>query len=140
MVESIHCKNARFETVTVTVQTVRIGAKQMTISVFRQLPTLPERHFNAAEKWGYVRYDIDGFGAWFVVVHDQKLFRYGVDTSSDAACVRRVLLGVRQQLDEAKANDDMTRASTLAEGLRELQCRLDRLTLLETSPQLFISV
>ena len=50
----IETKSASLETMTVTIQALHVSGKQMTLSVFRQLPELIER-VTDYKLWGYVR-------------------------------------------------------------------------------------
>lgn len=62
-------------TVTVNIQVMKIGSKQMTITVFRQLPieTIFDRDGElVSDPWGWVNYDE---GKWFVFSDDGILYR-----------------------------------------------------------------
>jgi hypothetical protein len=99
--EPITSKNARFETVTVGIQTVRVGAKQMTIAVFRQLPILPERYFDASQKWGFVRYNVDNAELWFVLAYEGKLYRFP-HQPAELSAIRKAQSKVRDRLEILK--------------------------------------
>ncbi len=77
----IEAKSASLDTMAVTIQALHVSGKQMTLSVFRQLPTISifddeGDPIHDAKPWGFVRYDIKGQGdEWAVISKDGKLYR-----------------------------------------------------------------
>jgi hypothetical protein len=70
----VEAKNARLDTLAVTIQALHVSGKQMTLAVFRQLPRAIEDE--DSELWGIVRYAIKDEGAvWLVFSHDGTLYR-----------------------------------------------------------------
>jgi len=62
----------------VTIKTLHVSGKQMTLAVFRQLPKSCER--KGSELWGVVRYAIKDEGdVWLVFSHDGTLFRRALE-------------------------------------------------------------
>lgn len=156
-------------TVTVDIQVIRIGAKQMTLAVFRQLPykSIIDECGNLLElPWGWVNYDRDRDQSTpFVFSHHATLYRSDVNISAH----RQLVINPEMQME-----DDPKGAFT-AYGRREkkqvptgryvmqtkdrfsgyqiylvfqnedgarghLQNRLASIAILETAPQLFIAV
>lgn len=76
-----HVTDIRISTATVDIQVMRIGTKQMTLAVFRQLPfsEIFCRDGNLlAPPWGWVNYDRD-YGKPFVFSHEGILYRARVN-------------------------------------------------------------
>lgn len=76
----IETKTASLDTLAVTIRALHVNGKQMTLAVFRQLPTIDA--FNAdgslapVQPWGLVRYQVkDGPDIWIVCEHGQRLYR-----------------------------------------------------------------
>lgn len=79
----IETKTASLETFSVTIRALHVNGKQMTLAVFRQLPTGQEQ--DGDEKWGTVRYTIKDTGdVWLVFSHEGHLCRRAIVTR----CVR----------------------------------------------------
>ena len=77
----VETKNASLDTMAVTIKTLHVSGKQMTLAVFRQLPNARERE--DSELWGVVRYAIKGEGdLWLVFSHDGALRRRALDPRS----------------------------------------------------------
>lgn len=79
---NLEAASASITTATVTIKAVQVNRKQMTQSVFRQLPVTPlvdeENVVLLGEPWGYVNYywgDISTRCTHFLFQHDGKLFR-----------------------------------------------------------------
>lgn len=73
----IESKNASLDTLAVTIRALHVSGKQMTLAVFRQLPTARER--DGSSLWGVVRYTIKDEGElWLVFSHDGVLYRRAV--------------------------------------------------------------
>lgn len=80
---NIKSNEATITTATVDLQVVRIGAKQMTLAVFRQLPGKdlfkPDGGL-VAPPWGWVNYDYRSYGKRpYVFSEDGVLYRDDVD-------------------------------------------------------------
>ena len=76
----IETKNASLDTMTVTIQALHVGGKQMTLSVFRQLPIAKaftdSGELRDLEFWGLVRYKIkDEADVWVVASEGGILYR-----------------------------------------------------------------
>lgn len=80
----VETKSASLDTLSVTIQALHVNGKQMTLAVFRQLPSCglyvdcgidPALHL-----WGIVRYPIKDEGSlWAVADRDGRLYRCDVD-------------------------------------------------------------
>lgn len=84
MTAEIETKSARLDTLMVTIQALHVSGKQMTLSVFRQLPTMSayrdDGSLNEMQMWGLVRYEIkDQGGLWLVASKAGILYRADVD-------------------------------------------------------------
>lgn len=81
MTMEVETRNASIDTLAVTIRALHVSGKQMTLAVFRQLPTgrayVDDGTLNPMyEHWGIVRYDIKGEGSvWVVASHDGRLYR-----------------------------------------------------------------
>lgn len=65
----VEAKQASLSTMSVTIQALHVSGKQMTLSVFRQLPELDlydPQHADGV-MWGHVRYRIGGVDEWVVL-------------------------------------------------------------------------
>lgn len=89
----VETKSASLDTLAVTIHALHVNGKQMTLSVFRQLPetSLVLDSGDADDRlrwWGIVRYHIKNEGTeWVIVEHGGRLFRApmrGMDASSFA--------------------------------------------------------
>lgn len=70
----IETKNASLDTLTVTIKTLHVSGKQMTLAVFRQLQIKDEN--KNSELWGIVRYSIKDDGdIWLVFSDNGILYR-----------------------------------------------------------------
>lgn len=69
----------------VTIMALCIGSKQMTLSVFRQLPEIrlyrESGDLYDTDKWGLVRYKFNDIGVWVVCSHNKNLYRASLDHS-----------------------------------------------------------
>ena len=76
----IETKNADISTLSVTIQALHVGGKQMTIAVFRQL--VHADMTDACEPWGFVRYNIKDQGnIWLVHSYSGRLYRMCIPDS-----------------------------------------------------------
>lgn len=85
-----HVTDITISTATVDIQVMRIGTKQMTLAVFRQLPF--ENIFDGwgllrARPWGWVSYDYDGSAKPFVFSYQGILYRCNVSLQAHDAFV-----------------------------------------------------
>ena len=70
----IETKNASLDTLAVTIKTLHVSGKQMTLAVFRQLPI--KLAYKDSELWGIVRYSIKDDGdIWLVFSNNGILYR-----------------------------------------------------------------
>ena len=70
----IETKNASLDTLAVTIKTLHVSGKQMTLAVFRQLPI--KYVYKNSELWGIVRYSIKDDGdIWLVFSDNGILYR-----------------------------------------------------------------
>lgn len=79
----IETQNASIDTLSVTIRSLHVNSKQMTLAVFRQLPVVPVYHDDGTlvplERWGLVRYEIKDEGSlWLVASHAGALYRGNV--------------------------------------------------------------
>lgn len=82
MSRDLHVNEVTISTASVDVQVMRIGAKQMTLAVFRQLQR--RDIFDGSGElltvpWGWVNYDWESSSKPFVFSHEDVLYRSGVD-------------------------------------------------------------
>ena len=71
-------KNASLSTLSVTIQALHVQGKQMTLAVFRQLPTMVVN--KDCSIWGIVRYEIKNLGdLWLVFSFNNCLYRMWLD-------------------------------------------------------------
>jgi hypothetical protein len=75
----IETKSASLDTMTVTIQALHVNGKQMTMSVFRQLPA-PDESWNEqshpqARPWGWVKYKYRDATHWLVFSLNGQLWR-----------------------------------------------------------------
>ena len=73
-------KNAEIKQVSVTINVMSVNNKQMTLSVFRQLPVadfISEDGYLDEDfsYWGIVRYCFDNCGVWAVAEYNGELYR-----------------------------------------------------------------
>ena len=74
----IETKHASLDTLAVTIKTLHVNGKQMTLAVFRQLPIKNED--KNSELWGIVRYSIKDSGdIWLVFSDNGVLYRRALD-------------------------------------------------------------
>ena len=86
----IETKNASLDTLAVTIRALHVSGKQMTLAVFRQLPTASERE--GSSLWGVVRYTIKEEGElWLVFSHEGQLCR---DTENKLAKLPQLFISV----------------------------------------------
>jgi hypothetical protein len=86
-----HIIDASISTATVDIQVMRIGTKQMTLAVFRQLPYRNIFHRSGklvAPPWGWVNYDRNGSRSKpFVFSYEGVLYRCDVDLAYNSELV-----------------------------------------------------
>lgn len=78
---SFETKNVAIKTAAVTIKVIQVDEKQMTLSVFRQLPEWG--YSDGDEVWGFVRYAHKSYGSdgsffgdcWLVASKGGKLYR-----------------------------------------------------------------
>ena len=95
--EPIRVDDVRVSTVTVEIQVIRIGTKQMTLAVFRQLPSKNifgiDGNLRAAP-WGWVNYETQWGCKQFVYSYEGGLYRCSVDVQANQK------LQVREEIKE----------------------------------------
>ena len=74
---ALNVEDVSLSTTTVCIKAVQVGSRQMTQSVFKQLPIFPTWELESINKvWGYVNFDPgDGVGRQFLVENSGRLFR-----------------------------------------------------------------
>ena len=71
-------KNLSLATMTVSINTLNVNNKQMTLAVFRQIPIM-EINKNC-HVWGIVKYEIKDFGdTWLVFSFNLCLYKYPLE-------------------------------------------------------------
>lgn len=85
----IETKSATLDTLAVTIQALHVSGKQMTLAVFRQLPTTlaygEDGSLLPLEYWGVVRYAIKDEGdAWVVCATGGRLYRCPLNWQGDS--------------------------------------------------------
>lgn len=142
-------------TVSVDIQVMRIGTKQMTLAVFRQLPSkdIFDKWGNLlATPWGWVNYDWQG-GKPFVFSYEGILYRAGVPI--DAHYALTVEREVSEETYPRKPTGKWRIQTSEAAGIwfrlkwrfdsdaaarAHLENRQRSIVILEAAPQLFIAV
>jgi len=76
----IQTREANIDVMSVSIKTLHVNKKMMTLSVFRQLPTFQifqrDGNLKSVAIWGKVRYSIKDEGdLWIVISQNEKLFR-----------------------------------------------------------------
>ena len=76
----VETKSASLDTLAVTIQALHVSGKQMTLAVFRQLPSIRAYNDDGSllplEYWGVVRYSIKDEGElWVICAHGGRLYR-----------------------------------------------------------------
>lgn len=165
MKEPISVNGAQITTVTVDIEVIRIGSKQMTLAVFRQLQNkdiFDDDGNLVAPPWGWVNHNVDWRGIKpFVFSYEGVLYRKSVDLKSDRILTvvpekesveidpywdqeRGFYVSERKQLtgrwlvyrDASWSSVHATEAAAHT----YLDNRLRGLAVLEAAPQLFIAV
>jgi hypothetical protein len=161
-----HVTDIVISTATVDIQVIRIGTKQMTLAVFRQLPHKTIYRKSGAllaPPWGWVNYDREGGGTPFVFSYEGVLYRYdawlhverrlvvkperreeSIDAYWDEGKCRYIskewrLTGSWNVLDGESGGHLLTFDSE-KDALAHLANRRESLRVLEAAPQLFIGV
>jgi hypothetical protein len=117
----VETRNASLDTLAVTIQALHVSGKQMTLAVFRQLPSASLLDGNCNKDgslmwWGTVNYKIGDEGAqWVVCERAGRLYR--------AAFARRSDKYERQEIERIKAGKFIGRDS---QGRMRNQRDLDR--------------
>ncbi len=87
----VETKKASLETLSVTIQALHVSGKQMTLSVFKQLPEAcpyaSNGKLNEMNFWGVVRYSIKDSGDLWVVASKEDLL-YRCDTTMHLSYAR----------------------------------------------------
>lgn len=140
--------NVTISTVTVDIQTIRVGNKQMTLSIFRQLPrkSIIDDHGNLIElPWGWVNYDHDG-GTPFVYNHHGTLYRSDIPIEEHHHLeikLETTYSPPRKFILECKHPYYLTinlRFDDEQNARLHLENRLASIAILETARQLFIAI
>ncbi len=74
----IEAREVSLQTATVSIQTLNVNGKQMTLAVFRQLPIITDHEDDpeGANLWGKVLYEIKDQGKeWILLEHSGRLYR-----------------------------------------------------------------
>jgi hypothetical protein len=160
MKKLVTINDVRISTATVDIQVMRIGSKQMTLAVFRQLPSkniLNERGNLLAHPWGWVNYDRGWELTPFVFSYEGVLYRSDVfQLQGHHNLVVKPI--VKERYDYVSSRTIKTTTgkwhlrlpndSSLIIGDFEseagarahLENRLKSVAILEAAPQLFIAV
>lgn len=167
MTRAITTQEVAVETVTVEIRAMTLNGKQMTLSVFRQLPKSDETELEEigeaevvdGQPWGIVRYAIKDEGdIWLVFSRAGKLYRRALDFEEDPFLeLRTSLRELREDVrilensgyDKETGNQTLQNKrralayeeKALKDYLAEERERIGRETnYLDTLPQLFIAV
>lgn len=142
----IESKNASISTMSVTISAIQVGDRQMTLSVFRQLPItdlFDEDSMDGdvredLELWGIVRYALkDGGSEWVVASADGVLYRCHFNQFQSAFDDMRSL----ERLEKIGEPTDRSRAQwTRRQYFKACQARHEASCLRNSLPQLFIAV
>lgn len=103
---NVETKSASIETLSVQILALHVDGKQMTLSVFRQLPIakvfMADGNPHAASCWGLVRYSIKHEGdLWLVVSYSGRLYRCPIDEdfyASKLECAEENLRKAKEEL------------------------------------------
>ena len=97
----INSSEATLKTLSVTISTLSVNERQMTLSVFRQLPVIKviDRGKIQGQSWGIVRYKIKDEGdVWVVVEKDGVLHRSLVPGHIDTEYEKNKIGNLRSKL------------------------------------------
>lgn len=113
----IETSNASIDTMAVTIRSLHVNSKQMTLAVFRQLPVFyvyqDDGTLSDVDRWGLVRYKIRDEGdLWLVASKDGALYRgdakdylcFGMDSwvsSSDISYLKQIINQAKKEYNEA---------------------------------------
>lgn len=91
--------NIEISTLSVELRVIQINNKQMTLSVFKQLPEFSCGYPSEANIWGYVKYKIGRNGAskWLVFSMDGVLYRsdmYGMVQTGTLEKLKQIFIAV----------------------------------------------
>jgi hypothetical protein len=145
-------KNASLSTLSVTIQALHVQGKQMTLAVFRQLPTMVVD--KNCSIWGIVRYEIKDLGnLWLVFSFNNCLYKMKINLNSYTRAIKEKIESKKTKLDYTitlRFNPDVpeTNEEILKKEILELENNLNeekqRLELHQyyanNYPQLFIAV
>ena len=147
-------KNASLSTLSVTIQALHVQGKQMTLAVFRQLPTMIANE--NCSIWGIVRYEIKDSGdLWLVFSFNNCLYRMRIDLHSYINYYQEKINKIKKAIDDSLSyykiynpTEYEIRKERLSEEMHifneELQEEKERLELHQyyanNYPQLFIAV
>lgn len=146
MAAPIESRAASMHTATVSIQTINVNGKQMTLAVFRQLPVLEDIPDDAC-LWGKVFYEVKGQGAeWIVLESGGRLFRRYPRFRADYEAVKWVC-NVKRELhyiSPSRAEERAEKERELLEAqaaVAEMKAVVKReREVFESLPQLFIAV
>lgn len=108
----LRAEDAQITTATITIKTIRVGKRQLTQSVFRQLPRVDLLDEQTAklngDVWGWVNYywGQEQGGTHFVLQHGQNLYRalFQIRSSSQLVAEWRPRSYVGGRLDEVETH------------------------------------
>lgn len=140
----IESRAASMHTATVSIQTINVNGKQMTLAVFRQLPVLEDIPDGAC-LWGKVLYEIKDQGKeWIVLESEGRLFRRRPRFRADYEAVKWVCEVKRELHYTHKAEDRAEKERELQEAraaVAEMKAVAEReAEVFQSLPQLFIAV
>lgn len=158
----LHVSDVAITTATVEIQVIRIGAKQMTLAVFRQLPhkdIFDDWGSLLADPWGWINYDWNGPQQPFIYSYDGVLYRCNVNIKECDS--PKVLAQSKRQWNSKHSEYDLVATGKWIvaggwdrdysnfsgyefeseSGAKDyLQYHLKSVATLKTAPQLFIAV
>jgi len=99
----ITTNNASLNTVQITIQALCVSGKQMTLSVFRQLPISDPAEESAL--WGTVRYKIKDEGdVWLVHSFGDILYRFELLPADMLRCSNRYVIAAEEKVHQKRAS------------------------------------
>jgi len=147
---------ASLDTVSVSLKALRVGPRQMTMAVFRQLPELCPVVGTAVDSslkfWGKVRYSIKDQGSlWGVAEHDGSLYRCDLEYTPiepwDMRCEVASVSKLKRKFEswpkggEEEEKELYAAEALLAEMRKDIQeCKKSLALLKDSLKQLFIAI
>ena len=136
----IDTKTASITTCTITVQAMTINNKQVTLALFKQLPTRRPIALDCLNLWGIVNYYVDYQTRWAVGEQEGVLYRVGlIGPTSDVDCPM-TLAEAEAQVKWCRSGSDGRQIAQAQRWVQDIKALEENNDLIGTLPQLFIAV